>query len=64
MAKRERKAWLVVDKRGSPESVEWTSGTARLYAYLGTDERVVRCTITWDDGKPAKAAAKRKGAKQ
>lgn len=50
MAKRERKAWLVVGPRGGVVGIEWHRVDAAI-SVVGWGERIVRCTITWDDGK-------------
>lgn len=64
MAKRERKAWAIISPRGAIVGVEWKRVDIGFYFYPAEGDRVVRCAITWDDGKPEKAKRKAKRALQ
>ena len=60
--KRRVKAWVIVDERGRIGCVETTRADARWLRAKG--ERVVRCVIEYDDGKKAKAKAKKRKARK
>ena len=65
--KRTVKAWVVVDKpSGQMLEVVGTRSEARSFVRAGWDssapcERAVPCVVTYDDGRKAKRATKKKG---